>query len=358
MKKIASLLLIAVSIYSFTFAQKNTGGILQNEQEIAGIIFKSKELNKQQAGVLDPNLIYPGQTLHFIFTDGDEVAFPVVTGDNQWSIVKRIKLMEKIHGEAVDYPIVEEKEKEKVVAATPPVSKDNSSLLFWILAALALLSLLLIAIRKSRKNKEEARQDPITSGPPMRSGGVSDAEAYQYAREVAARRFNSPNFTVTAIESGMLSGKNLKIYYQGEPTPKRRTFANQPAYRGTVNIDEREEFIYFLQPCGNDARIGNFFNGSEITFVPNPAQSEILRNAATPALQEAAQETKTEEVHSGFNMSDVVAKLAETLKDKKQGSISIEDGERKITMEFSEGLVIPKNGQAKEIKTDEAVQHS
>lgn len=114
--------------------------------------------------------------------------------------------------------------------------------------------------------------DPVTAGKPQVEGGVNDTEAHNRMTEIAENRFPGSRLDVKNIRRGTLSGKAI-VFYQGEEKPKRINLRKVPAYAGEIMVNGTEQTIYFLQGCGNDARRGDYFTGTGLTFVP-----EVLIN--------------------------------------------------------------------------------
>lgn len=137
----------------------------------------------------------------------------------------------------------------------------------WLTIVLIFLALIFgyIQEEKDKKNEAERKLDPITSGKPQVSGGVPDSGAHQRAAKIIEQRYPSATFVVTKIYRGKLSGP-AQIYYDGELQPKERILDNIDAYEGISMVNGKEETIYFLQGCGNDARFGNFMTGSNLIF--------------------------------------------------------------------------------------------
>lgn len=101
MKKLFLLCAVALMINLTADAQIKHQSLPNSE--IAKIINKSKQANEHN-GIFDPNKIYPGQDLTFLFNDGFSTTLTVLHGDSQWGILKtRINELTKIHGSVVDY---------------------------------------------------------------------------------------------------------------------------------------------------------------------------------------------------------------------------------------------------------------
>ncbi len=337
-----------------TFSQTDSATV--SNAEIARIISANQALN-EQAGITNPDLIYTGQFLSYVFEDGTLFNHIVEENENQWVIVKKIKAMEKIHGPVVPPtfpgPDVNPNPKETLVVTTA----SNAGIPWWVwpIVVSAILCFLIYLYFKNKRNKE-ANVDPITSGIPMREGGITDANALAYANEVAARQFNIPNLQVTNIVRGVMNGTNVAVYYRDQATPQRRTFTNVAAYRGELMVNGQPQFVYFLQGCGNDVRIGNYFAGENIVFVADPVQSETLQTANRPVQQET---TAISTTTSEMNLVELVKALVGPLKDKKNGKlIFTAPGDVKVEMSFSEILLVNTNHIASPVVIKDSIATS
>jgi hypothetical protein len=91
------------------------------------------------------------------------------------------------------------------VAVTPEPEPESKQKLFyqircpaadtnwWKWAALALVVIVIAMIAVSMIRNQAATGDPVTAGPAIREGGVTDEQSLAYANEVASRQFNRPN---------------------------------------------------------------------------------------------------------------------------------------------------------------------
>lgn len=319
-----------------------------SDKQIADVIMMSKEANMAN-GIKDPNKIYVGQKLTFLFADGQEHSIIVEKGDSQWKILEtKIAALVQDHGQVVPFkepPVVEKTPEQQQV--TPPLLTENTTPWYattWFLILMGIIALAAILILA---NNLYTKRDPGTSGRPVQPGGVSAANASEYMQQFY------PGLTIRNITKGRLSGKNMLISYAGNPSGQRRTFKNEPAFRGTITRNNQEEFIYFLEICGNRARQGNFFTGNDVTFVADVEQPASLQAATTPTVQPA-----TTAATATTDLSTIISAITEPLKDKDNGKLKVEMAEVKIEMEFSSapefGLFLQgfslkeKNGQAKD----------
>ena len=259
MKKAFLFSVVAFLLALATFGQMTNGDILR-------MIQMSKEYNQQ---VVNPNIIFPGQTLTYQFMDGSIVSVEVESGDSQWTIVRdKISKLEIKHGPVVEpTPVVSEKP--VVVEEVPSEKEGDLSWLFWVFLALGLLFYAYLFYY----SLSFQRIDPVTAGTPQVKGGVDDAGAYSRMREIAENRFPGSTLYIKNIRRGTLSGKAV-VFYQGQEKSKRIYLHNVSAYAGEIiMVNGNEQTIYFLQGCGNDARRGDYFLGNKLSFV-----SEVLIN--------------------------------------------------------------------------------
>ena len=82
---------------------------------------------------------------------------------------------------------------------------------------------------------------------------------------VAQSRFPGAQIVIKNIRRGWLSGWAQVFYAEGKT--KRLKLKDVAAYAGEAMINGREQTIYFLQGCGNDARGGNYMTG-DLEFRP------------------------------------------------------------------------------------------
>jgi hypothetical protein len=239
-----------------------------------------------------------GDKVTYRLQNGESISFVAELGDNYWVLGKKALVYQNMNpknpivgpGE-IKQPVSDSKKDEAVVAPGAPNENKSGGIPWWVwvIAAVLLLGFggAFVEAQQAKRNKKEAAKDPVTSGNPMRRNGVTDEQAPAYMQEVANRQFNRPGLNVTNITRGRLSGENLEVYYAGQLNPERRTFNDFPAYRGQVNINGHEQFVYFLQGCGNDVRMGNYFSGQNIRFIPEevlqtaPQQPAVIQPATT-----------------------------------------------------------------------------
>jgi hypothetical protein len=278
-----AFLLVCASLSSFG---------LKTNTEIYNIIQMSKEYNSLH-GIKNPNEIWPGQTLTFLFQDHTWQEVVVEEGDNQWTIVRdKLDTLQNEHGEIIS-PI------EDSIVPLPQPKQINSSIMEpfpwwwsfpwgWLLLALAVLA---IAIKLLQILYKERRQNPVTAGTPQVNGGVRNNEAYSRMNQVAQNRFPGSQIVIKNIRRGWLSGW-AHVFYANDKT-KRLKLKDVAAYSGEAMINGREQTIYFLQGCGNDARGGNYMTG-DLEFRPDVIVNQDGSESPLPA--ESAEITETEQV--------------------------------------------------------------
>jgi len=277
-KVIFSVMVFLLVCTSLVFSQ-------MTNTEIMNVILKSKELNYD---VTNPDLIYPGQILTFFFEDGYNYQIEVAPGDTQWEIVSEILSYQSEHGSVIDYDPIKPQPKQIDSSIMEPFPWWWSFPWGWLLLALAILA---IAIKLLQILYKERRQNPVTAGTPQVNGGVRNNEAYSRMNQVAQNRFPGSQIVIKNIRRGWLSGW-AQVFYANDKT-KRLKLKDVAAYAGEVTINGREQTIYFLQGCGNDARGGNYMTG-DLEF-----RSDVVVNqdgSESPLPAESAEITETKQV--------------------------------------------------------------
>lgn len=325
MKKITIFLIAIMSIMTIAFAQPPVQKLKNSttqSSEIARIINMSKQANLEKNGILNPDKIYPGQMLTFKFSNDTVRNYIVKSGYSQWKLVGEVLHDAKSYGPVKDYS-----DNDNYVV---PTLLSSTSGFPWVPLILILLGLaaILLFVAAALTNYNNRDQNPVTSGPAMQMGGVTDEQARAYASEVAARQFNIPNLQVTNVTRGRISGNNVAVFYAGQATPQRRTFSNIVGYRGIVTVHGIEQFVYFLQGCGNDVRVGNYFSGEQIQFVPEVEvyqEQEITDTISTVQgiVQENTEQIVTNESNNLEKEIDLVKSVIDRVRDKDQTDIKI-----------------------------------
>lgn len=303
-----------------------------SDPEIMEMIQMSQEYNQQNAGVVNPDMIFPGQSLTYFFRDGAVESIIVESGDSQWIIVrdKLTKLREK-HGEIIN-PVQPEPQPQVEPDPEPELVFTSPTMPWWVWVLLGLLAIGIIGsiVQYFQKRND----DPVTAGKPQVPGGVNDANAYKRMHEVAGSRFPGARLDIRNIRRGILSGLATVHYAEGQP--KKLRLRGTPAYAGEVVVNGRTETIYFLQGCGNDARQGNYMSG-DIVFEPDVIikedGSESPLPAPTPVTEKVEPVTLSapaEPVHSEY---DGQVKKAMELAEK----VIVKDQSHEVTIEIPKG---------------------
>ena len=246
------VLILGVIFSTLSFGQVAAG---VSNTEIANSIEKAKVINRGMSGIENPDSIYPGQ---FVW-----VSVPVKKGDTQWAI-HRDELSKGTEGEVLGNISSGESEE---------IKEDSSSTdmtwLMWLFLALVLLLLLAYIFYLSWYRNI----DPVTAGRPQVQGGVTSAGAHTRIREIAENRFPGSSISdIKNIRRGTLSGRAI-VFYEGRQKPKRIKLRKTLAYAGEITVNGKDQTIYFLQGCGNDARRGDYFTGNDLIFI-----TEVLIN--------------------------------------------------------------------------------
>jgi hypothetical protein len=192
-----------------------------------------------------------------------------------------------------------------VVQAEEPVEEIGSidvHPLWWLL----LLALLLVAavpcIQWVLSRRTFGTADPVTAGPPMINGGLSDATADEAFRRMAERQtgLSFRSFTVLQSIAGQVYGTMIVSYADGKE--RRMSMNGQRAYQARVRFPNgHEESLYMLQACGNDLRFGGinrYRPGGDFRFTPEVRGSIVPAPARTMTSPSSA-ETTTEVVPEG-----------------------------------------------------------
>lgn len=148
-----------------------------------------------------------------------------------------------------------------------------------------IVALLILAYLLSTQWK---RENPVTSGPAMVIGGVTDETAQTALSNQAQRRF--PNFNISDIHKGRLYGEG-RVSYAGDDHGQRRKFKGEVGYRAILkNGNQKPETVYCLQACGNDARNGDYYQGEGLIFHEDSVIPTTTPTEAQPVTDEAIAE--------------------------------------------------------------------
>ncbi len=160
-------------------------------------------------------------------------------------------------------------------APTPAPASRDYSWLWWLWMILAVLILsALIAYRRMRR-------DPVTAGPAVVRGGVTDATATNQFRKNISRATEVPidRIEIRNPVRGYVYGA-VNIRYR-DGSSRRMVLTGQVGYRAMVRRSGdswAEE--YMLQGCGNDLRMSGaqYIPGFGFRFVP----AEVVEEAPQP----------------------------------------------------------------------------
>lgn len=329
--------------------------------EIQEMISRSKEVNLNY-GIFDQNLIYPGQTLTFLFKDGAEVKISVEKGESQWTIIRdKISGFEVIHGPAVDYPEVKVSKPAVAYPIEPVKETKDLSFLLGMAAMAGLLWLAFVIANIIRAYQKEKRNvDPVTAGTPQVPGGVNDQMAHTRISEIARQRFPGSNFVIKNIHRGTLSGLG-KIFYADRKRPKTINLKKVPTYAGEISVNGKEETIYFLQGCGNDARQGNYMSGNSFVFTPDAvinedgSESPLTEKQETvtdqPKVKETNESIPTVTGSESFQLSMKVLEILEKEISKSEihgFKIDSNQGKIEVAVTYKNGRNFTKKEEKKE----------
>jgi hypothetical protein len=328
-----ALLLVCASLSSF--GQKTN-------TEIYNTIQMSKEYNSLH-GIKNPNQIWPGQVLTFLFQDGSWQEVVVESGDSQWTIVQnKLDKFQKEHGQVVSPDtIIPQPILIQPITPEPLQLKWWEALSWgWLLLAIAVL---VIAIKLLEIRYNSMRQDPVTAGPPQVFGGVKDNEAYSRMNQIAQNRFPGAQIVIKNIRRGWLSGW-AQVFYASDKT-KRLKLKDVASYAGEAMINGREQTIYFLQGCGNDARQGNYMTG-DLDFREDVIINRDGSESPLPVVETPAPEVITEEepvdspISLGSELFQIAGEHALIVEEFLKNNVA-----HKVTMEYT----TPKGGVVKTV---------
>lgn len=182
---------------------------------------------------------------------------------------------------------------------TQPQVKDgrDDAMMWWWVCFFLVFTLLLASVAQWLRSRRLVLNDPATAGPPMVPGGVTEANAEQALRDVAARRFGGTHqdFTVLERTAGRVYGTMVVSYRDN--TGRQWTMTGQQAYQARIRrLNGHVEVIYMLQACGNDLRFGQvagYQPGDDFRFEPEieqPAPAAVVPVAVPEPQRVAAAE--------------------------------------------------------------------
>lgn len=336
-----AFLLVCASLS--TFGQKT-------DNEVYNTINRSREYNAQKNGVYDPNKIWPGQILDF-FENDTQYQVTVNPGDTQDDIVRKLETVKnegsevRISNDSLVPPLPQAPEISSSVQKSDPLGILDFLLRIpdWILVIMIVLivsAILYFFFERGRKIRTARNVDPITAGPPQVPGGVNDAGAHNRIAQLAEARYPSAHLQINNIRRGTLSGPG-EVFYSGTEEPKEINLKDVPAYAGEILINGKDETIYFLQGCGNDARMGNYMSGDEFIFTPDVIINEDGSASPLPVEIQAVGEEPKPVVNTGSETHQRKMKILEIVSGEAGSSelhrIIIEeaaDGSFKAQIEY------------------------
>lgn len=267
-----------------------------NDTEIMEMIERSKGFNPE---VSNPNRIYPGQVLTFLFEDGTEKSVLVEDGDSQWTIIEqKVSAFIADHGAVIHYPKEDNKGDEAQANVINPIMDFNPFLWFMIIMLGIILQFAIFKFFEY--GKKSSKENPVTAGPPQIEGGVKDDQI----RSVIQSRY--PNCTILSIEKGRLYGKGVPYYNFSRVSLKSvannvfgKSFNGEVGYQAEIiNPSGQKMLVQTLAGCGNEIKMnGNFMTG--LTFIKDGEQPEVLIKEPTKS-----EETKTEKTNQNEVLVD------------------------------------------------------
>lgn len=305
MKKVFLLLVLAILFANFSFGESR-------ETKIANSIEQARYVNFIMSGIKDPNKIQPGQIIF--------VPIPVKKGDNEWLIFD--KVLPWNFPDTTFY-------KDSIPATPKAINGSNDQpnqkgimefiqkLPWWAWGLLLLFVFGLISAILQNESEKKRNVDPITAGDPQVPGGVDDQNAYGRMAGLAKSRFPSATLAIRNIRRGHLSGLGEIFYADGKS--KNINLKDVPAYAGEILVNGKEQTIYFLQGCGNDARSGNFMSGKEFTFNPDVLINED--GSESPLPQEQVENFVTaDQIQAAKKSLEEKSEVVELAKTEVSGS--------------------------------------
>lgn len=339
-------MLFAIGLYAqiepdITGAQK----IIQERQtEIWNIIQMSKEANLGRNGISNPDRIFPGQNLTFLFQDGFDTTIVVKAGDSQWLILARdMENLKRSHGRVIPW---EDKGVDPPVEPIEPVQQEAKSAPWpwwvWIIVAYVFIGLVALVLKYLR---DRERRNPVTAGKPQVPGGVSNSDAYNRMRTIAGERNPGARIEIRNIRRGLLSGRAKVFYASGKPKTLRLRKVH--AYAGEASVNGVMETIYFLQGCGNDARSGNYMSGNDLEFTPEVTIQEDGSESPLPTVADASLPTREPEPIPSSEFHQRTSKALEIAQEFLKGNDAKHRVNIKIGYESLEVLIENKFDQPK-----------
>ena len=293
MKKIFFLALVC----SITFAFGQSGvdlpssNLKLSDSQISDIVRMSKEINAQKNGVQNPDLIFPGQKLTFVFQDKTEHTIIVQKGEYQRKILAT-KLAELIrdHGQVVDPNTIKQvRTDDSNLKIKNPLVYDlwgkYGYYIFMILLFLSaclfgicLVVFVLYLIKKYKRANKILSSDDLRRDSPVMPGGVRPENAMSHMNMQVQQQYGyNINWLGPLVRGTFSSTKRIPMQFANGTRMERAK--NITAYRRLASINGGEpESIIFFEPCGNLTRIGKFLReGIDYTFTADTDQTGVLQ---------------------------------------------------------------------------------
>ena len=149
----------------------------------------------------------------------------------------------------------------------------------------------------------QLRRDPVESGRPQVSGGVTDETVHSV---LDSRAWTRGGFTIVpgSVVRGHGYGTMMVSYLGGKARP--RTLNGETLYRATVQHSRgrHEEQMYMLQGCGNDLHYNGYIPGPKFRF---EREAEVAQpvNAATAVEPEPVVEAPPAQEEAALELTDV-----------------------------------------------------
>ncbi len=307
MKKIFLIAACAFTVsVSGAETKTQTKGI--SNTEVANIIKLSKQVNVAN-GVLNPNLIQPGQILTFMFQDGKTETITVSAGNTQWGIVStKLADMQSVHGKVVNYvepqPVSIKPEPKKSEAVVVQKSSAN----FWglLLAGIVGLGVLLFFLLKRSQYK-----DPVTAGPAHRNGGIpyGAPNVHEIATGVFRSHYGNQNSLVENVRKCLIStpGTERRPVRFSNNTVQKMMLRKERGYEASVDGERR----YILGGCANAFGLPGQHMTGEGLLIEYLENVEAPVSASTPngTTLTANQEQLTALVQITNNLNQTMAAL-------------------------------------------------
>lgn len=324
MKKFLSVsFLLAILFANFSF-----GNLVMQQQNVPVTkediwAYQIIKRNADANNLADPDKIWPNQYLYYFLPDGSDTTTLIARGDNQTKVVKRIieekNLTELWSRKTPSLPVLPEND-EPAKKWMSEITKDLSWLLYFIVVLFFLLFLFFIYNEISKKNRN-SKNYAVTAGPAQVPGGVNDQGAYGRLNQIIASRFsNDARQRPRNVRRVNVNG-TFKVYYAGAPLWWKMIHGSNPyfkivnikdpivAYAGEITVGEREQTIYFLQECGNDAVQGN--------YMVNESNPFFINADGSPSSSNATQEVFEKDSASPEQIAEAKKSLEEKAKTEK-----------------------------------------